>query len=90
MYGGLLDVYLHLMKEEGPMALFKGIRQVFSMLVDVFNTFMLQGKCAFIQLIPLPHFHSLLRRPALVRDFPANAACFFEMDIAIEAFAFLD
>lgn len=54
MYNGLLDVYRHLMKEEGPMALFKGMR------------------------------------PALIRAFPANAACFFGMEIAKEAFAFLD
>jgi len=54
MYNSLFDVYRHLMKEEGPMGLFKGMR------------------------------------PALIRAFPANAACFFGMEIAKEAFAFLD
>jgi solute carrier family 25 carnitine/acylcarnitine transporter 20/29 len=53
-YSGILDVYRHLMKEEGPKALFKGMR------------------------------------PAMVRAFPANAACFFGMEVSKKAFAFMD
>mmetsp|Transcript_8508 Transcript_8508/g.12122 ORF Transcript_8508/g.12122 Transcript_8508/m.12122 type:complete len:104 (+) Transcript_8508:770-1081(+) len=45
-YSGVLDVYKHLMKEEGPTALFRGIR------------------------------------PALIRAFPANAACFLGMELS--------
>jgi len=54
MYGGLMDVYRHLIKEEGPMALFKGIR------------------------------------PALIRAFPANATCFYGMEVAQKSFAYFD
>ena len=54
MYSGLGDVYGHLMKEEGPSALFKGMK------------------------------------PAMIRAFPANAACFLGMEVAREAFAFMD
>lgn len=53
-YSGILDVYKHLMKEEGASALFKGMK------------------------------------PALIRAFPANAACFFGMEVARKAFSFLD
>lgn len=53
-YSGILDVYRHLMKEEGPSALFRGIR------------------------------------PAMIRAFPANAACFLGMELSREMFAFLD
>jgi len=53
-YKGIFDVYQNLMKEEGPSALFRGMR------------------------------------PALIRAFPANAACFFGMEISKKAFAFLD
>jgi len=53
-YKSLLDVYQNLMKEEGPLGLFRGMR------------------------------------PALIRAFPANAACFFGMEVSKQAFAFLD
>lgn len=53
-YRNMYDVYKHLMKEEGPSALFKGMR------------------------------------PALIRAFPANAACFFGMELAREALSFMD
>lgn len=53
-YNGIIDVYKHLMKEEGPSALFKGFR------------------------------------PAMIRAFPANAACFFGMEISKKALSFLD
>lgn len=53
-YSGIVDVYRHLMKKEGPSALVSGMR------------------------------------PALIRAFPANAACFFGMEVAKKAFAFLD
>jgi len=53
-YSGILDVYRHLMKEEGPRALFKGMR------------------------------------PAMIRAFPANAACFFGMEVSKKAFALMD
>lgn len=53
-YSGILDVYKHLMKEEGPGALFRGIR------------------------------------PALIRAFPANAACFLGMELARDFLSFLD
>ena len=53
-YRGIYDVYKHLMKEEGPSALFKGMR------------------------------------PAMIRAFPANAACFFGMELARDALAFID
>lgn len=53
-YSGILDVYRHLMKEEGPTALFRGIR------------------------------------PAMIRAFPANAACFLGMEVSRELFAFMD
>ena len=53
-YSGILDVYRHLMKEEGPSALFRGLR------------------------------------PAMIRAFPANAACFLGMEVSKEMFAFLD
>eukprot|EP00566_Odontella_aurita_P020747 CAMPEP_0113592122 /NCGR_PEP_ID=MMETSP0015_2-20120614/37660_1 /TAXON_ID=2838 /ORGANISM="Odontella" /LENGTH=363 /DNA_ID=CAMNT_0000498601 /DNA_START=382 /DNA_END=1474 /DNA_ORIENTATION=+ /assembly_acc=CAM_ASM_000160 len=53
-YNGMYDVYTHLMKEEGPSALFKGMR------------------------------------PALIRAFPANAACFFGMEVARNALSFMD
>lgn len=54
MYSGLADVYGHLMKEEGPSALFKGLK------------------------------------PAMIRAFPANAACFLGMEVARKALAFMD
>lgn len=54
MYGGMGDVFSKLIREEGPSALFAGIR------------------------------------PALIRAFPANAACFFGMEVAREVFSFLD
>lgn len=53
-YSGVMDVYRHLMKEEGPSALFRGLR------------------------------------PAMIRAFPANAACFFGMEVSKKAFAFMD
>ena len=53
-YGGLLDVYRHLIKEEGFGALFKGMR------------------------------------PAMIRAFPANAACFLGMEVAREGLSFMD
>ena len=53
-YNGIVDVYKHLMKTEGPGALFKGMR------------------------------------PAMIRAFPANAACFFGMEVSKKAFAFMD
>jgi solute carrier family 25 (mitochondrial carnitine/acylcarnitine transporter), member 20/29 len=53
-YRGMTDVFRTLMREEGPTALFTGIR------------------------------------PALIRAFPANAACFFGMEVARKLFAFLD
>lgn len=53
-YSGVMDVYRHLMKEEGPTALFRGLR------------------------------------PAMIRAFPANAACFFGMEVSKKAFAFMD
>uniref|UniRef100_A0A7S2MNV6 Mitochondrial carrier protein n=1 Tax=Helicotheca tamesis TaxID=374047 RepID=A0A7S2MNV6_9STRA len=53
-YGGMYDVYKHLVKEEGHAALFKGLR------------------------------------PAMLRAFPANAACFFGMELARKALAFMD
>jgi Mitochondrial carrier protein. len=53
-YSGVMDVYRHLMKEEGPGALFRGLR------------------------------------PAMIRAFPANAACFFGMEVSKKAFAFMD
>lgn len=53
-YNGVLDVYNHLMKEEGPSALFRGIR------------------------------------PALIRAFPANAACFLGMEVSKKMLTFMD
>jgi solute carrier family 25 (mitochondrial carnitine/acylcarnitine transporter), member 20/29 len=53
-YRGLGEVYSRLMKEEGFMALFTGIR------------------------------------PALIRAFPANAACFFGMEVARKLLSFMD
>ena len=53
-YGNVLDVYRHLVKEEGAGALFTGFR------------------------------------PAMIRAFPANAACFLGMEVAKKALAFLD
>jgi len=53
-YAGIWDVYRHLMKEEGPAALFTGIR------------------------------------PALIRAFPANAACFFGMEVSRKMLSFMD
>jgi len=53
-YRGLWDVYAKLMAEEGPAALFTGIR------------------------------------PALIRAFPANAACFFGMEVARKMLSFMD
>lgn len=52
-YKGLLDVYQHLMKEEGPSALFKGVG------------------------------------PAMVRAFPANAACFLGVEVSKSALTYL-
>ena len=54
MYKDFGDVFVKLMREEGPTALFTGIR------------------------------------PALIRAFPANAACFFGMEVARVALAFMD
>ena len=53
-YNSLYHVYTTLMKEEGPTALFHGIR------------------------------------PALIRAFPANAACFLGMEVARDFLSFLD
>jgi solute carrier family 25 carnitine/acylcarnitine transporter 20/29 len=53
-YKNVADVYSTLMRNEGPAALFTGIR------------------------------------PALIRAFPANAACFFGMEVARKSLAFLD
>ena len=53
-YKNVLDVYQQLMRNEGPGALFTGIR------------------------------------PALIRAFPANAACFFGMEVARKMLAFMD
>lgn len=53
-YNGVIDVYKHLMKEEGPGALFRGMR------------------------------------PALIRAFPSNAACFLGMEVSRKLFAFMD
>jgi solute carrier family 25 carnitine/acylcarnitine transporter 20/29 len=54
MYKSFGDVFVKLMREEGPSALFTGIR------------------------------------PAMIRAFPANAACFFGMEVAREALSFMD
>lgn len=53
-YTGILHVYKDLMKNEGPAALFTGLR------------------------------------PAMIRAFPANAACFLGMEVARKNLAFLD
>jgi solute carrier family 25 carnitine/acylcarnitine transporter 20/29 len=53
-YTGIVDVYRHLIKEEGYGALFTGFR------------------------------------PAMIRAFPANAACFLGMELAKKGLAFLD
>jgi solute carrier family 25 carnitine/acylcarnitine transporter 20/29 len=53
-YRNVLDVYGQLMKQEGPSALFTGIR------------------------------------PALIRAFPANAACFFGMEVSRKLLSFMD
>lgn len=53
-YRGMGEVFSKLMRDEGPTALFTGIR------------------------------------PALIRAFPANAACFFGMEVARKMFSFLD
>lgn len=53
-YGGLVDVYKALIKEEGYGGLFKGIR------------------------------------PALIRAFPANAACFLGMEVTRKMLGFMD
>lgn len=53
-YRGMGEVFSRLIRDEGPMALFTGIR------------------------------------PALIRAFPANAACFFGMEVARKMFSFLD
>jgi solute carrier family 25 carnitine/acylcarnitine transporter 20/29 len=53
-YSGILHVYRDLMKQEGPGALFTGLR------------------------------------PAMIRAFPANAACFLGMEVARKNLTFLD
>ncbi len=53
-YNGILDVYRELMRKEGPMAMFTGIR------------------------------------PALLRAFPANAACFLGVEVSRPLMTFLD
>eukprot|EP00977_Amphora_coffeiformis_P027909 scaffold34660_cov175-Amphora_coffeaeformis.AAC.5 len=53
-YANLLDVYRHLMRTEGPSALFAGLR------------------------------------PAMIRAFPANAACFMGMELARKTLSFMD
>lgn len=54
MYKNFGDVFVKMMREEGPAALFTGIR------------------------------------PALIRAFPANAACFFGMEVARQFLSFMD
>jgi solute carrier family 25 (mitochondrial carnitine/acylcarnitine transporter), member 20/29 len=53
-YTGSIDVLKHLLKTEGPTALFTGIR------------------------------------PALIRAFPANAACFFGMEVSKKGLSYVD
>jgi solute carrier family 25 (mitochondrial carnitine/acylcarnitine transporter), member 20/29 len=53
-YAGSIDVLKHLLKTEGPTALFTGIR------------------------------------PALIRAFPANAACFFGMEVSKKGLSYVD